>query len=69
MGKYIWPLPGHSRISSKYGNRVCPFHGKEFHDGIDIPATSGTPIIAFAAGEGHIFREKRRLWQLHKHKA
>lgn len=51
MGKYIWPLPGYSRISSKYGNRVCPFHGKEFHDGIDIPATSGTTIIAFAAGE------------------
>lgn len=50
MGKYIWPCPGYSRISSGYGNRVCPFHGQEFHDGIDLAAASGTPILAFGPG-------------------
>lgn len=50
MGKYIWPCPEYSRISSGYGNRNCPFHGQEFHDGIDLAAASGTHIIAFGSG-------------------
>ena len=50
MGKYVWPCPWYSRISSGYGNRVCPFHGNEFHDGIDLAAASGTPILAFGPG-------------------
>lgn len=50
MGKYVWPCPGYSRISSGYGNRICPFHGQEFHDGIDLDAASGTPILAFGPG-------------------
>lgn len=50
MGKYVWPCPGYSRVSSGYGNRVCPFHGREFHDGIDLAAASGTPILAFGPG-------------------
>lgn len=37
-------------LSSGYGNRVCPFHGQEFHDGIDLAAASGTPILAFGPG-------------------
>lgn len=37
-------------MSSGYGNRVCPFHGQEFHDGIDLAAASGTPILAFGPG-------------------
>lgn len=49
-GTYIWPVPGYSRISSPYGYRICPFHGKEFHTGIDIPAATGTPVKATAAG-------------------
>lgn len=49
-GTYIWPVPGYSRVSSPYGNRICPFHGKEFHSGIDIPAALGTSIKATAAG-------------------
>ena len=44
MGKYVWPCPAYSRISSGYGNRTCPFHGKEFHDGVDLAAASGAPI-------------------------
>ena len=50
MGKYVWPCPSYSRISSGYGNRTCPFHGKEFHDGVDLASASGTPILAFGPG-------------------
>lgn len=50
MGKYVWPCPSYSCVSSGYGNRVCPFHGQEFHDGIDLAAASGTPILAFGPG-------------------
>ena len=50
MGNYVWPCPRYSRVSSGYGNRTCPFHGKEFHDGIDLAAASGTPILAAAPG-------------------
>lgn len=50
MGRYVWPCPKYSRISSGYGNRNCPFHGAEFHDGIDIAASKGTQILAFDSG-------------------
>ncbi len=50
MGNYVWPCPKYSRISSGYGNRTCPFHGKEFHDGVDLAAASGAPILAAASG-------------------
>lgn len=51
MGSFIWPLPGYSKISSPYGWRICPFHGREFHTGIDIPAPSGTNIYAARDGK------------------
>lgn len=50
-GKLKWPVPGYSRISSDYGNRICPFHGPEKHTGIDIPAPYGTRVIAVASGK------------------
>lgn len=50
MGAYIWPLPGYSRISSRFGPRNCPFHGRETHTGIDLPAPRGTRILAARAG-------------------
>lgn len=46
----LWPLPGITYISSKFGARMCPFHGREFHPGIDIPASSGTKVKAAADG-------------------
>ncbi len=52
-GEYAWPTQSNWQISSKYGRRICPFHGKEFHNGIDIVLTSGTygsPIYAIADG-------------------
>lgn len=51
MGSFVWPLPGYSGISSPYGWRICPFHGREFHTGIDIPAPSGTNIYAARDGK------------------
>ncbi len=47
---YVWPLTGYKTISSSFGSRICPYHGQEFHNGIDIPAPSGTSIQACAAG-------------------
>ena len=48
---YGWPLPKLTRISSPFGPRICPYHGKETHYGIDIPADSGTDIHAYANGK------------------
>lgn len=48
---YTWPLPGHTYVSSDYGYRSDPFTGATaFHSGIDLPAPSGTPIVAAASG-------------------
>lgn len=44
-----WPIVG--RITSEFGNRENPIHGKqEFHLGLDISAGSGTPIKSTADG-------------------
>lgn len=44
-GDYAWPVPSHRKISSNFGDRW----GRK-HEGIDIPAPKGTPIVATAAG-------------------
>lgn len=45
----IWPVKGH--ITSTYGRRLDPFHGKgTFHRGIDISAPYGSPVLATADG-------------------
>lgn len=49
-GSMTWPLPGYTSISSPFGSRICPFHGPENHDGVDIPAPGGTPIHAADSG-------------------
>jgi murein DD-endopeptidase MepM/ murein hydrolase activator NlpD len=44
-GEFIWPVPRYKKISSSFGRRW----GKN-HDGIDIPAPTGTPIVAVRDG-------------------
>lgn len=50
-GKFTWPVPSSSRISSEFGYRTSPISGKkEFHNGLDIPAAYGSAIVATEAG-------------------
>jgi murein DD-endopeptidase MepM/ murein hydrolase activator NlpD len=39
-------------FSSNFGYRIDPFNGqRSFHEGIDFPAETGTPIVAAASGK------------------
>lgn len=49
-GVFAWPSASSTTISSEYGWRICPFHGREFHGAIDIAAGMGTDILASANG-------------------
>ncbi|MEL7622678.1 MAG: M23/M56 family metallopeptidase [Clostridiales bacterium] len=50
-GEYLWPVTGYNRISATYGTRMHPVEKTTvFHDGIDIPAPSETPVLAADTG-------------------
>lgn len=50
-GKFEWPVPASSRITSSYGFRIHPvYKSKKFHSGIDIGAPYGVNILAAADG-------------------
>ena len=50
-GVFLWPTPGNTSITSEYGWRMCPFHGREYHAALDIGAPSGAKIVAAADGK------------------
>lgn len=46
-GVFAWPAPNFTRISDEYGNRTHPIlKVQQFHNGIDIAAPGGSPILA-----------------------
>ncbi len=46
-GMFTWPCPSYTRISDDYGNRIHPILGiQQFHNGIDMAAPGGSPILA-----------------------
>ncbi len=49
---FIWPLTIRGYPTDSYGNRANPFTGtgREFHNGMDIAAATGTPIRAAMSG-------------------
>jgi murein DD-endopeptidase MepM/ murein hydrolase activator NlpD len=50
-GREVHGAPTHGRITSHFGHRSDPFHGRrKFHSGIDIGAPAGTPIQAVRPG-------------------
>lgn len=50
-GQFCWPAPSYTRISDDYGNRIHPTLGvQQFHNGVDMAAPTGTPILAAADG-------------------
>lgn len=45
----IWPVRGW--VTSRYGSRISPFSGiQKLHEGLDIAAQTGTPVVASADG-------------------
>jgi murein DD-endopeptidase MepM/ murein hydrolase activator NlpD len=44
-GRFMWPVPHFYKVSSQFGPR-----GRKHHDGIDIPAPRGTPVVAVDDG-------------------
>lgn len=46
-GIFAWPAPSYKRVSDDYGYRIHPILGvKQFHNGVDLAAPGGSPILA-----------------------
>ena len=50
-GGFCWPAPAYTRISDDYGYRIHPIlKVQQFHNGIDMAAPGGSPILAASGG-------------------
>ena len=46
-GMFKWPAPSYTRVTSDYGWRIHPTLGvNKFHNGVDMGAPGGSPILA-----------------------
>lgn len=51
-GMFKWPAPSYTRITSEYGWRIHPtLKVNKFHNGVDMGAPGGSPILAAYDGE------------------
>ena len=56
-GELAWPVPGYTKITSKYGMRVHPITGQyKLHTGVDIGAPTGENFIA--ANDGIVVKSE-----------
>jgi len=50
-GRMLWPIPGRYMLSDVFRARYNPVNGRrEFHSGVDIPAPTGSSIVAAERG-------------------
>ena len=57
-GELEWPVPGYTRITSKYAMRVHPITGQyKLHTGVDIGAPEGANFVA--ANDGIVVKAEK----------